>query len=80
MPEGRRGPARLVWARGETGIQECPKSFITACSGEMVERFAVWRMSGAGGWSELTAREADAFQVLEGEMRRAAETGVTDGE
>jgi hypothetical protein len=46
----------------------------------MVERFAVWRMSGAGGWGALSAREVDAFQVLESEMRRAAEAEVTNGE
>jgi hypothetical protein len=73
LAENRRGPARLVWVQGETGIQECPKSYVTAESVEMVERFAVWRKSGAWEWGDLMCREAEAFQVLEEEGRKRAE-------
>ncbi len=71
LPEERRGEARLVWVKGRTGVQECPKSFGTPASAELVERFFVWKASGAGGWSALSARQADAFQVLEEEWRGA---------
>jgi hypothetical protein len=71
----QRGEAKLVWVHGRTGVDECPKSLVTAESMELVERFFVWKASGAGGWSELTAREADAFQVLEEEWRSEVKDG-----
>jgi hypothetical protein len=52
---------------------------MTAASAELVERFFVWKASGAGGWSELSARHADAFQVLEDEWRVSADIGVANG-
>lgn len=68
LAEELRGPRKLVWARGSMGIEECPRSYCSAESAELVERFFVWRMSGSRGWGELHAREADAFQVLEEEL------------
>lgn len=73
LPVEQRGEARLVWVRGKTGVDECPKSLMTAASVEFVERFFVWKASGAGGWGELAARQADAFQLLEEEWRSSAE-------
>lgn len=64
-----------MWVHGRTGVQECPKSLVTAASVEMVERFFVWKASGASGWGELMAREADAFQVLEEEWRSEVRDG-----
>ena len=69
MPEEQRSAARLVWVKGRTGVQECPKSLVTAGSVALVEQFFVWKASGAGGWVELSARQADAFQALEEEWR-----------
>lgn len=68
-----------MWVQGKTGTNECPKSLTTAASAEMVERFFVWKASGAGGWDELSARQADAFVVLEEEWRTSAELGVGNG-
>ncbi|MEO8100789.1 MAG: hypothetical protein ABI811_24040 [Acidobacteriota bacterium] len=56
-------------------MDECPKSLVTAESTEFVERYFVWKASGAGGWGELQAREADAFQVLEEEWRAEVADG-----
>jgi len=79
LPEGKRGPARLVWVQGKTGTDECPKSLTTAASAELVERFFVWKASGAGSWDKLSAREADAFVVLEEEWRTSSDSGVANG-
>ena len=68
----------MVWVHGKTGVDQCPKSLTTAASAELVERYFVWKASGAGGWGGLSAREADAFQILEEEWR-VAESGVTNG-
>ena len=68
MPEEERGPARLVWIRGQAGTEECPKSMVTAGSLEFLEKFYVWKLAG-GSWAETTAREADAFMILENERR-----------
>ena len=75
MPEGERGERRLVWVHGTTGVDECPKSFVTPSSVELVEKYFVWKASGASSWANLPAREADAFQILDEEWR----TEVTNG-
>ena len=69
LPEAERGEARLVWVHGTVGVQECPVSYVRPESLELVERFAVWKASGSGGWAEMNARVADAFQMLEEEVR-----------
>jgi hypothetical protein len=66
LTERKRGPRRVVWARGGASTEECPKSAVTPASVEMVEQFFATRM---GGTREMTAREADAFVILERELR-----------
>ena len=80
LAEEKRGPVKLVWAHGRAGVEECPKSFVTAASAELVERFFIWKASGAREWERLTAREAEAFGVLEEEWRAGTDSGVTNGE
>jgi hypothetical protein len=75
LPEEQRGARRVVWARGRTAAEECPKSLVTAASVEILERFFAWKLSGGSGWEDLTAREADAFVMLEGELRAEAADG-----
>lgn len=72
LAEGERGPARLVWARGRAAAEECPKSLVTPESVELVERFFASRLVGGG---EMTAREADAFVILEQEWRTERANG-----
>ena len=79
LEEVRRGPVRLVWAHGRTGVEECPKSFVTSASTELVEQFFVWKASVARNWAMLTARQADAFGVLEEEWRAGTDSGGSDG-
>jgi hypothetical protein len=74
IAEEQRGAKRLVWARGRTATDECPKSAMTAASLELLESFFVWKRLG-GVWREPTAREADAFMTLEEEWRTEAANG-----
>jgi hypothetical protein len=72
LPQEQRGPKRIVWARGRAAAEECPKSLVTAASIELVERYfasKVWR------WSDPTARDADAFMLLEEELRAEVASG-----
>jgi len=73
IEEERRGPRRLVWARGRVRAEECPKSFVAPQSVEWVEKFLIWKFSGGGGLNDLPAREADAFLILEREWRSDGE-------
>jgi hypothetical protein len=57
------------------GIEECPKSLITAESLELVERFFAWKFSAARDAMQLTAREAEAFWILEKEWRTEQANG-----
>lgn len=62
----------MVWAKGQVATEECPKSFVTAASAELVEKYFAWKAFGAG---EMTAREAEAFLVLEKEWRAEQTNG-----
>jgi hypothetical protein len=79
LPEKERGPARWVWVRGSVGIEECPRSFVTPQSLEWVERFVAWRAWG-GAVRDGSAREAEAFDLLEAMLRAGAGTGEGDGD
>ena len=74
-----RGPKKVVWGHGGTATDECPKSLISPESLEFVEKFLVWKFSGGGGFGEITAREADAFMMLEEEWRRESKNGEQPG-
>ena len=75
LPEAERDPRKLVWVHGGTGAHECPKSLVTPASAEFVEKYFVWRTAGAMGWAELSAREADAFQMFDEEWRSEVANG-----
>ncbi len=62
---------RLVWVRGRTATEECPKSFVTPQSVEWLEKFFAWKFAGAGALEALPARDADAFLALERAWREA---------
>jgi hypothetical protein len=46
-------------------LHECPKSYITAESECLVEEYLVRRRLGGLRFSELTARQTEAFLILE---------------
>lgn len=74
LPESRRGPRRIVWARVQIASEECPKSLVTAESIELLEKFFTAHALGMG-WTDPTAREADAFLALEAERRAEVRSG-----
>jgi len=52
--------------------EECPTSFVTPASVEFIESYFASKVVGVG---ELTAREAEAFVVLEQEWRTEQTNG-----
>ncbi len=69
LAEAERGPRCMVWARRPVYLETCPRSYITAASMTLVEAFAAWKLLGGGDPGALAARTADAFCVLENELR-----------
>jgi hypothetical protein len=67
----KRGPKKMVWVRGRVSSEECPKSLVTPASVELLEKFYGWKFAGGELWG-LAAKDADAFLVLEGELRAEA--------
>ncbi len=61
-------PRTVVWARGRTATEECPKSLITAESLQFLEEFHVWKLAG-GSVRDMPAKQVDAFVVLEQQWR-----------
>jgi hypothetical protein len=54
-----------VWARKGVSLQTCPKSYVTGESLALVEEFLVRRRLRRSQFSELSARQAEAFVILE---------------
>jgi hypothetical protein len=57
-----------VWARKHVLVSACPKSYVSAESMALVEDFSFRRRFGQMDPAHLTARQADAFMVLESEL------------
>lgn len=72
-PADEKGPP--VWLRGDIALWECPKPFITPESDALVQQFLLRRSLGRTNFAELSARQADAFAILEREFRREREHG-----
>jgi len=69
LPEAERGPRRVVWARRQTGVEECPRSHVTAESEALLEEFHAFRVFGCSDTNAMPARLVDAICVLEQELR-----------
>ena len=48
---------------------QCPKSIMSAQSLIWLEEYYAWRLLGGGDLSGASARQVDAFCVLEGELK-----------
>jgi len=57
-------------------LDTCPRSFVSAESIGLVEAFAAWKLVGSGDFASLPARTADAFCVLENELRAEMNNGT----
>ena len=73
LPESAAAPQKCVWARGEVGITSCPTSYISVQSLSFLEEFHVWKLFGCADVYKIPARLAEAFFVLEGELRSEGE-------
>jgi hypothetical protein len=62
---GEDAGAPLVWARRDVSLRTCPKAYITAESQTLVEEFFVRRRLGGMDFAELSARQVEAFAILE---------------
>jgi hypothetical protein len=62
VADTRRAP---VWARKQVAIDACPKTYITVESQLLLEEFFVRRRLGGVDCAELSARQAEAFVILE---------------
>jgi hypothetical protein len=67
----------VVWARSGVALAECPKPLITAGSEALVEDFLVRRRLGAATIAELTARQVEAFVILEQALEGERQHGGT---
>ena len=65
-----------MWARKQVALRTCPKSYVTAESQTLVEEFFIRRRLGAMDFAELTARQVEAFVILE----KALVTEMNDGQ
>ena len=63
LGEDSTGP--LVWARRDVALRTCPKPYITAESQTLVEDFFVRRRLRGMDFRELSARQVEAFVILE---------------
>ena len=64
-----------VWARKHVVLGTCPKSYITAESLSFLEEFSVERRLGRMDPERLTARQVEAFLVLENELAMEIKDG-----
>ena len=62
---GEEPGAAPVWARKHVAVSMCPKSYITAESLSMLDEFFLRRRLGPMDPTRISARQADAFVVLE---------------
>ena len=75
IPAALETPARVVWARKRVSTDTCPTSLITAQSLTWIEQFYVWRTLGPKYPGELSAREVEAFLILEQETQAEGSDG-----
>jgi hypothetical protein len=64
-----------VWARRGIALRTCPKSYITAESLTLVEEFFVRRRLGGMNFTELSARQVEAFVILEKALAKEMNDG-----
>jgi hypothetical protein len=60
----------IVWARKQTALTLCPKSFITAQSISWVEEFFVRQRLGGVRLEDMNTKDAEAFLILGEELAR----------
>ena len=65
----------MVWARRGIALTQCPKPAITADSEALLEEFFVRRRIGGTSFAELSARQVEAFVILESALAEERNDG-----
>ena len=65
----------MVWARRGIALTRCPKSTIRAESEALVEEFFVRRRLGGTAFEQLSARQVEAFVILESALAEERNDG-----
>ncbi len=68
--KGGQSRPKTVWARPGAAAERCPKSVITGESAALVEAYWAWKRLGGRQLREMSAREVQAFLILEREAAR----------
>ena len=79
LPPDAVEPPRLVWARRGVSLDTCPKPYITAESLSLVEEFFVRRRWRAIDEKDLTARQVQAYTILEQQLAAETAAGNANG-
>ncbi|MBM3734875.1 MAG: hypothetical protein FJW39_03740 [Acidobacteria bacterium] len=64
------GSPAVVWARRGARAESCPVSSITPERIALLEKFHAWKASSGVNLIELPARDAEAFLLLDEEVRK----------
>jgi len=75
LPAALETPERVIWARKRVSTDQCPTSVVSAQSVSWIEQFYVWRRLRESYPGELSAREVEAFLILEGEAQAEESDG-----
>jgi hypothetical protein len=65
----------VTWARGGIALATCPKSYVTAESETLLEDFLVRRRLAGSRVEDLSARQVEAFMVLEQALAEERKNG-----
>jgi len=72
LPGAEATPRRVVWARRGVSAEACPRSLITAESLAWLEAFQTWKRLGGRPGEDMSARQVQAFLLLERELAAEA--------
>ncbi len=72
LPRAMATAPRVIWARGRVSTVVCPKSLISGASLAWLEAFYAWKRLGGPAAEEMSARQAQAFLLLERELEAEA--------
>ena len=64
-----------VWVRKTAALGTCPTSYITAESESLIEEFFVRKRLGASDFDGLSARQIEAFVILEQALAQETDNG-----
>lgn len=79
MPRAQQEKPHVVWGCKRAVADTCPKSMITAQSITWIEEFLICKRLFHGFPFDLSARQAEAFLILEEELLSEEHGGKQNG-